>query len=484
MVDEAALGGFDALPGGPTLAAEVDAADPATLSGQEAAAWMRAAFRVRNHADWLLLRAIREACSARADTTDRAGLDEFAPKIAAANLGWSASAACTKLDLAVGVLERMPALGERMRQGELELTKAASFVTGLDGLTDAQCAEVLTQLLDEAPDLPMGRLRDRILDAGYAVDKVWGANRLAAATARARVTRETAPSGAVNLCGRDLPPNLAQDAAHRLRALALAVRARLRAAGHRRALGFIEARVFVRLMDGTQAGAHDAQVIDALTTELAEAGGPDDSPDDPDDSPDDPDDSPDDPDDSGPDSPDSPDDGGPDDNGPDDSGPDDSGVDGSPGAGSAAGPGDAEPCPPESTADQPTPRPAGGEPAPDAAPAGCAAGPQQAVVFAPGVAVRLELSTLLGLDDHPGVLPETGPVPAGVARAAARTRAAATWQILVHDEHGHLTHLLVLRGPPGASRDPRHRQQTVQITAPAALLHALDPATVAEVEPP
>ena len=213
MVDEAALDGFDALPGGPTLAAEVDAADPATLIGQQAAAWMRAAFRVRNHADWPLLRAIREACSARADTTHRVQLDEFAPTIAAANLGWSASAAATKLDLAVGVLERMPALGERMRRGELELTKAASFVTGLDGLTDAQCAEVLAKLLDEAPDLPMGRLRDRILDAGYAVDKVWGANRLAAATARARVTRETNPSGAVNLCGRDLPPEMAQDAA-------------------------------------------------------------------------------------------------------------------------------------------------------------------------------------------------------------------------------------------------------------------------------
>ena len=65
-------------------------------------------------------------------------------------------------------------------------------------------------LLGEAPELELAELRDRILDAAYAVDQVWAANRLAAATARARVSTETAPSGAVNVCGRDLPPDLAQ----------------------------------------------------------------------------------------------------------------------------------------------------------------------------------------------------------------------------------------------------------------------------------
>jgi hypothetical protein len=78
----------------------------------------------------------------------------------------------------------------------------------------------------------------------------------------------------VNLCGRDLPPELAQDAKARLRTLALAVRARLRAAGRKVALGFVEARVFVRLMDGTHAGAPDAEVIAAVTTELTTTPGP------------------------------------------------------------------------------------------------------------------------------------------------------------------------------------------------------------------
>src|ERR1700712_187208 len=314
MIDAAALEGFDALPAGPALAAALEEADPGALIGQDAAAWMRAGFRQRNHADWLLLRAIREACSARAGTTVRVEDDEFAPKIAAANLGWSTTTAATRLDLAVGILERMPALGERLCTGSLELAKATAFVTGLEGLGEAQCAEVLARLLDEAPDLPLGQLRDRILDAGYAVDRVWGPTRLAAATARARVTAETAPSGAVNLCGRDLPPELAQDAKARLRTLALAGRARLRAAGRKVGLGFVEARLFVRLMDGTQAGLPDTEIIAAVTNELSHLRATHDQDDD------------------GPDE-----DGGPDDGGPDDGGPDDGGPDAGP---SAGGPGD------------------------------------------------------------------------------------------------------------------------------------------------
>ena len=204
VVDEAALGGFDAQPGGPALAAAVEFVDPTTLVGQDTAAWMRGTFRVRNHADWLLLRALREACRARADTTVRVE-DEFAPRIAAANLGWSTTTAGTRLEIAVGILERMPALGERMRSGELELAKAGAFVTGLDGLTDAQCAQVVAGLLDQAPELPLGQLRDRILSAGYAVDRVWGANRLAAATARARVTREPPLRGGQRLRARPGP---------------------------------------------------------------------------------------------------------------------------------------------------------------------------------------------------------------------------------------------------------------------------------------
>jgi hypothetical protein len=495
VVDEAVCGGLDALPAGPALSAALVEVDPAGLTGEEAAAWMRAWFRTRNHGDWALLVSIREACASRAGTTVRVELDEFAPKIAAASLGWSVTKACTRLDLAVAVLERLPALGERMRRGDLELDKAAAFVTGLDGLTAEQCAEVFAMLLDEARDLPIGQLRERILDAGYAVDPVWGANRLAAATARARVSTETNPSGAVNVCGRDLDPDLAAAAKARLRALALAVRARLRAAGRKVALGFIEARVFVRLMDGTQAGADDAHVITAVFTELTTTRGrhdpDDDGPDDtgpsdsgPSDSgpnaagPDDggPDDGG--PDDGGPDEGGPGDGGGPDDGGPDDGGPDDTGSDDGRSDDPGSDEGGPDDRPTDDGADDGGTDGAGPVDGDGPADTGSEAGrgsAAQSVVFAPGAAVQLTLSTLLGLEDQPGTLTGIGPVPAATARAATQHHGAARWEILVHDDAGHLEHLLVLRAPPGTIRDPRHRRETIQVTTPAALLHALSP---------
>ena len=80
---------FHGVTPGVELGTRLAAVDPATLTGQDAAAWMRAAFRQRNHHDWQLLGAIQEACRSRADTTTRARVDEFAPHIAAAGLGWS-----------------------------------------------------------------------------------------------------------------------------------------------------------------------------------------------------------------------------------------------------------------------------------------------------------------------------------------------------------------------------------------------------------
>jgi hypothetical protein len=450
VVDEAAVGGFDALPAGPALAAALEAEEPSSFVGEEAAAWMRGACRVRNHADWLLLVSIHEACRSRAGTTARAEFDEFAPKIAAASLGWTATMAAGRVHLAVGVLDRMPRLGEAMRDGGLDASEAQAFVTGLEGLSDEQARRVVDAVLPDVASLGLSALRERILDAAYAIDPIWGAARLAAATARARVTAETAPSGAVDLCGRDLDPNLAQQAKQRLRALALAVRAQLRARGRKIGLGFVEARVFIRLMDGTQAGAgDDTAIIDALITELAA---------DPSGATGDPN-----PDASGPD-----DDGPPDDDGGPDRGPDDRGPDDDPDGGSPDG-------------DSPD----GGDPDRDADASrtgdltGTGAG--RCVVFTPGFGVRLALSTLLRLDDQPGHLPGLGPVPAETARAAALARGAAAWKVLVHDRDGRLEHLLTLRAPPRATTDPRFGRQTVQLTAPAALLHALDAADPSDI---
>ncbi|MDL5156700.1 HNH endonuclease signature motif containing protein [Actinomycetospora termitidis] len=467
---------FAGIPAGPELAAALATTPVAQLPGQHVAAWMRATFRQRNHDDAVLLDAIRQACRSRADDCRRVLDDGFAPKIAAANLGWSAITAGARYGLALFVLDAHPALGAAMHDGVLESRKAEIFDAATEGLDDHQIDHVIRIVLPEAPGLAYQALRERILEVARALDPDWAAARLAAAVARARVTTRVSPTGAVDLTGHDLPPDLAQDAKAHLDALAAEAQTRLAFLGLDYGRGFISARLFTRLLDGTLTGYDDPAVLDAIVNELC-GGGPPGSP--TDDRPN-PDDRPDDgPDDGGPD------DGGPDDGGPDDGGPDDGGPDDGPGCpdgGSSSGdsgpddgpdldesPGDEGPAD-DDRPDSPTPDSSGGGAGPSA---GGFTGNPVVEPYPEQVALRMRLSTLLGHDQHPAELPGLGGTTPEVARRRAHHLGTARWHVLVHDDHGHLHHLLTLRAPPEATRDPRHRRRTVEITAPAALLDAL-----------
>ncbi|MEJ2867977.1 hypothetical protein WCD74_09395 [Actinomycetospora sp. OC33-EN08] len=464
---------FAGIPAGPELAVALAAVEVAELPGQQVAAWMRATFRQRNHDDAVLLDAIRQACRSRADDCRRVYDDGFAPRIAAANLGWSAVTASARYGLACFVHDAQPALGAAMHSGELEERKAAIFDAATEGLDDNQITEVVRIVLPEAPGLAYQALRERILEVARALDPAWAAGRLAAAVARARVAARPSPSGAVDLVGYDLPPDLAQDAKAHLDALAHRVQARMADLGADLGVGFISARIFTRLLDGTLTGLDDPAITDAIVTEFC-SGRPDDGPDD---SPHDngPGDGPHD---DGPNGPDGPDEG-PDDP---DSGPNANGPNGPDGPDGPTGP-----TPDDGPhGHRPDGDPAGDQPDRSRRKGSAATGPapdrsradepaREPVVepYPAEVALRIRLSTLLGHDRHPAELPGLGGTLPEIAHRRARELGAATWQILVHDHHGRLQHLLGLRAPPDAARHPRHRRRTVQITAPAALLDAL-----------
>jgi hypothetical protein len=55
----------------------------------------------------------------------------------------------------------------------------------------------------------------------------------------------------------------------------------------------------------------------------------------------------------------------------------------------------------------------------------------------PSIQVTVALSTLLGLDEQPGELAGSGPIPASVARRIAADE-TGTWRRLITDERGHL----------------------------------------------
>ncbi len=110
------------------------ATDSASVVGEVAEAGMRAGFALECHATWLRCRWLLEACRARAGTTARVLDDPYAAQLAAAALASSSTMAAMRLELAEGVLERLPALGEEMAAGRLEDRKAWHFVSVLRDL--------------------------------------------------------------------------------------------------------------------------------------------------------------------------------------------------------------------------------------------------------------------------------------------------------------------------------------------------------------
>ncbi|MFC5060867.1 HNH endonuclease signature motif containing protein [Actinomycetospora atypica] len=508
---------------GPELLAALST-DPGPVIGEVAEAGLRAGFALECHATWLRCRWLLEACRARAGTTKRVLDDPYAAQIAAATLGCSSTMAAMRLELAAGVLERLPRLGEEMAAGRLEERKAWHFVSILRDLDDETAREVVEALLGRAAATPHGKLADLIEAKAGELDPAWDAVRRAAAVARARVVARLRSTGAGEISGLDLPWETAKEAYDHLVAVADAVRRELGMRGITVAEGRVQSHVFLRLLGRGHLGADDPDIVARLVEELAALPHPDDpDPDDTEPGPDDdgpdggpgPDDGPDagpddprgsspdsNPDDSNPDdsSDDSSDDSGPDDSGPDDRGPDDreptddlptddepgpnlddldGASSGSPSNGpNSDGDGDGGPGLDDPGSDgglfdpEPTSGPAG------AVAAGAVAGAGRRLAYRRRVAVRLGLATLLGLDHHPGQMTGWGTVPAPIARHLADQRHAATWRLLLYTTLGALEHVLLVHPPGGtadvAADDP-HRRQIVELTAQTTELEGLDP---------
>ncbi|MDL5160408.1 DUF222 domain-containing protein, partial [Actinomycetospora termitidis] len=430
-----------AVDSGPRMEAEaLLRADPAELPGEQVDAGMGACFAAVNTAAWKLSRYVLECSRAKAGTLERVPARRRAGKVVAESLGWSESYAASRIEFARQVLERLPRLGAEMAAGRLEERKAAVIVDLVADLDDAQAREVVEEIIDAAAGLPYTALRQRVARVAAAVDPDWWERRRAAAVARRRVTLRSAPSGAAELCGLDLPEDPAQDAHDRIVALAAAARRRLARAGIRVSVGEVECEVMLTLTGPAGAGMYDLDVVDHVTTTFGgptdtdnNGGGPDHGPDDgpdggPGGGPEDPGDGPD----RGPDS--GPDDSRRKDSELDDVGPDDRGPDDRESASDCAGDGEPEP---EPVADGPV---AGVNDCNDASdvsggPGEGGAGSEcQAPVvgFRARTVLRLELRTVLGLDRRPGELPGHGPIANPEAVAMAWARRHQRWRIALY----------------------------------------------------
>jgi len=182
---------------------------------------------------------------------------EFAAEEARAALVWSRARAERAFGFAVDIFCRLPLLGDAMLAGELDEPRARAFIDWTAGLTDAQAATVCDQLLPEAPGLMVGELIDRIKRACLAIDPDWAEKRYRAAVRTRRVQGSRNPDGTANLGGYQQPVDRIAAAAERIDSLARACKH----AGDRRGIDLIRSDLFLGMTDGTFEGMAEDQIV-------------------------------------------------------------------------------------------------------------------------------------------------------------------------------------------------------------------------------
>nr|WP_281352416.1 HNH endonuclease signature motif containing protein [Phytoactinopolyspora alkaliphila] len=182
---------------------------------------------------------------------------EFAAEEARAALVWSRMRASATFAFAWDVHQRLPMLGEAMYAGVLDEPRARAFVQWTTELTDEQAAQIIAQLLPQAPGLLVGELIDRIKRAAIAIDPDWAERRYRRAVKGRRVEGSRNDDGSVDIRGRDLPVDRAAAAYDRIDTLARACKR----AGDRRRIDHIRADLFLGMLDATFELMSDKQII-------------------------------------------------------------------------------------------------------------------------------------------------------------------------------------------------------------------------------
>ncbi len=320
----------------------------------------------------------------------------------AAALTFTARRADYELSCAHVLIEQLPRVHAALAAGDLDHHKARVFTDYLGEVTPAQAERICQRLVPLAPGWTTGQLAARLLREVQAIDPDYTRRSYQRAMRERAVHGYLDHTGTAVLTGSGLPAPEAAAAAARLEALA----DDLRTAGYPATVNQTRADLFLRLLDGTLDGLTRAQILATMLRlgPLAPA-------------------------DTDPDTQPSqqPNRGEPDHQAPKCEAPE------QPASSPQAAP---PPRSPQSKrADQPE---RAQQPS-----TGAAGYPRESRTNRPvryGIEVRVRLSTLLGLDEHPAELPSWGPIPAAAARNLVAAQHNAVWRIAIVDSQGYLLH--------------------------------------------
>ncbi|WP_344054024.1 HNH endonuclease signature motif containing protein [Planotetraspora silvatica] len=249
------------LPPGVELAEALANIDERRVSGFDTVEVLKAAYRQLCHdrarfLAVLLEVGLREHFSG--DSVRRLEVpDEFSPDEARAALVWSRRRADSTFELAWGVHRRLPQLGEAMSRGDLDEPRAAAFIRWTAGLTPQQAEMVCAQLVPGAGRLTVGALIEQIQRLVLAIDPEWAQKRYTEAIRRRRVVGSRNEDGTATVSGLDLPLDRAAAGCERIDDLARACKR----AGDRRPIDHIRTDLFLGSLDGSLEALTDKEIV-------------------------------------------------------------------------------------------------------------------------------------------------------------------------------------------------------------------------------
>ncbi len=342
----------------------------------------------------------------------------------AAALTFTARRADYELGCAQLLVDHLPRVHAALAAGELDHHKARVFTDYLAEVTPAQADRICARLVPVAPGWTTAQLGARLLREVQAIDPDYTRRTYQHAVRQRAVHGYLDHTGTAVLTGSGLPAAEAAAAAARLEKLA----DDLRAAGYPATVNQTRADLYLRLLDGTLDGLSRPQIL-ATMLGLGPVAPADTDPD----------------------------------------------TQRNP----QHGQGERDHQPPQRQApDQPEqPVPAEQPGQPEGAPQPRTGGPEETGTRRPvryGIEVRVRLSTLLGIDEHPAELPGWGPLPAAAARDLVAAQHDAEWRLAIVDTAGYLLHGdLTRRRPSRPSARGDRVGGIVEIAVPVSMLAQL-----------
>jgi hypothetical protein len=253
--------GLADMPPGPGLAAVLTEIDPRRLSGLDCVELLRARHRQASHDQAQLMRAMVEVALCDIGPDDRlprmARPDEFSADEIRGALAWTRRAADGQLTLAWDVIHRLPRVFAALDAGAIDVPKTRAFSDWTQGLTDGQAHEICDRLLPEAPRLTTGQLTERIKRMAIAIDPDWARRKYEAAVRDRKVVGYRNEDGSANLSGYNLPADRAAAACAHIDALAMKVKR----SGDARPIDHIRADLYLGLLDGSYAAMSETDII-------------------------------------------------------------------------------------------------------------------------------------------------------------------------------------------------------------------------------